>query len=93
MSLTPDNASDAGSIPDVAIVRRMVALFDYDPWESSPNVDSDVSQNHDSALIFYFNPINCVLSLFVSFNRLSWASVQETLYMCWAIWTKMGFIM
>lgn len=60
MSLTPDNTSDAGSIPDVAIVRRMVALFDYDPWESSPNVDSDVSQNHDLALIFYFNPLNCV---------------------------------
>lgn len=93
MSLTPDNTSDAGSIPDVAIVRRMVALFDYDPWESSPNVDSDVSQNHDSGLIFYFTPIYCVFSLFVSFNRLSWVSVLETLYMCWEIWTKMGFIM
>lgn len=45
MSLTPD-LSDAGSIPDVVVVRRMVALFDYDPWESSPNVDSDVSQGH-----------------------------------------------
>lgn len=45
MSLTPE-LSDAGSIQDEAVVRRMVALFDYDPWESSPNVDSDVSQRH-----------------------------------------------
>ncbi|XP_062275856.1 RIMS-binding protein 2-like [Scomber scombrus] len=40
MSVTPD-PSDIGSIPDDAIVRRMVALFDYDPWESSPNMDSE----------------------------------------------------
>lgn len=45
MSLTPE-PSDAGSIQDEAVVRRMVALFDYDPWESSPNVDSDVSQRY-----------------------------------------------
>lgn len=42
MSLTPD-LSDAASIPDDVVVRRMVALFDYDPWESSPNMDSEVS--------------------------------------------------
>lgn len=45
MSLTPE-LSDAGSVPDEPVVRRMVALFDYDPWESSPNVDSDVSKSH-----------------------------------------------
>lgn len=45
MSLSPE-LGDAGSIQDEAVVRRMVALFDYDPWESSPNVDSDVSQRH-----------------------------------------------
>ncbi|TNN01663.1 RIMS-binding protein 2-like isoform X1 [Takifugu flavidus] len=53
MSLTPDNTSDAGSIPDVAIVRRMVALFDYDPWESSPNVDSDAELGFRSGDIIY----------------------------------------
>lgn len=37
------DTSDASSVPEDAIVRRMVALFDYDPWESSPNADSDVS--------------------------------------------------
>lgn len=42
MSVTPD-LSDVCSIPGDAVVRRMVALFDYDPWESSPNVDSEVS--------------------------------------------------
>lgn len=42
MSLTPD-LSDVNSIPDEVVVRRMVALFDYDPWESSPNMDSEVS--------------------------------------------------
>ncbi|KAF0030070.1 hypothetical protein F2P81_016801 [Scophthalmus maximus] len=40
MSTTPD-VSDVASIPDDVVVRRMVALFDYDPWESSPNVDSE----------------------------------------------------
>lgn len=42
MSLTPD-LSDVASIPDDVVVRRMVALFDYDPWENSPNMDSEVS--------------------------------------------------
>lgn len=42
MSLTPD-FSESTSIPDDVIVQRMVALFDYDPWESSPNMDSEVS--------------------------------------------------
>lgn len=42
MSLTPE-MSEAISIPDDVVVRRMVALFDYDPWESSPNMDSEVS--------------------------------------------------
>lgn len=42
MSLTPA-LSDVSTIPDDVIVRRMVALFDYDPWESSPNLDSEVS--------------------------------------------------
>lgn len=35
--------SDVVSIPDEIVVQRMVALFDYDPWESSPNVNSEVS--------------------------------------------------
>ena len=34
--------SDVSSVSDNLVVRRMVALFDYDPWESSPNVDSEV---------------------------------------------------
>lgn len=42
MSLTPD-LSDTVSVPDDVSVRRMIALFDYDPWESSPNMDSEVS--------------------------------------------------
>lgn len=42
MSLTPD-LSDTVSMPDDVVVRRMIALFDYDPWESSPNMDSEVS--------------------------------------------------
>lgn len=42
MALTPD-LSDVASIQDDLVVRRMIALFDYDPWESSPNMDSEVS--------------------------------------------------
>lgn len=51
MSLTPD-LSDAASIPEDVVVRRMVALFDYDPWESSPNVDSEVSATLTPFYIF-----------------------------------------
>ncbi|XP_048016893.1 RIMS-binding protein 2-like isoform X1 [Megalobrama amblycephala] len=37
---TPSIApSETSSVPDGAKVHRMVAIFDYDPWESSPNVD------------------------------------------------------
>lgn len=52
MSLTPE-LSDAGSICEDVIVRRMVALFDYDPWENSPNMDSEVS-NSKVMLTTYF---------------------------------------
>lgn len=27
-------------------VKKMVALYDYDPTENSPNVDGDVSQSY-----------------------------------------------
>ncbi|XP_051253706.1 RIMS-binding protein 2-like [Dicentrarchus labrax] len=52
MSFTPD-LSDIGSIPDDVVVRRMVALFDYDPWESSPNMDSEVELGFRSGDIIY----------------------------------------
>ncbi|XP_047450390.1 RIMS-binding protein 2-like [Mugil cephalus] len=51
-SLTPD-LSEAASIPDDVIVRRMVALFDYDPWESSPNMDSELELGFRSGDIIY----------------------------------------
>ncbi|KAM7399112.1 hypothetical protein PAMP_018404 [Pampus punctatissimus] len=51
MSLTP--LSDVASIPDNVVVRRMVALFDYDPWENSPNVDSEVELGFCSGDIIY----------------------------------------
>ncbi|XP_070825966.1 RIMS-binding protein 2 [Chaetodon trifascialis] len=52
MSVTPD-LSDTASIPDDVVVRRMVALFDYDPWESSPNMDSEVELGFRSGDIIY----------------------------------------
>ncbi|XP_022063845.2 RIMS-binding protein 2-like [Acanthochromis polyacanthus] len=52
MSLTP-SLSDMASIPDDVVVRRMVALFDYDPWESSPNMDSEVELGFRSGDIIY----------------------------------------
>lgn len=55
MSLTPD-LSDVGSIPDDVVVRRMVALFDYDPWENSPNVDSEVR-----TIMIHYNLIHNLL--------------------------------
>ncbi|XP_015238755.1 PREDICTED: RIMS-binding protein 2-like [Cyprinodon variegatus] len=52
MGLTPD-LSDTGSIREDVIVRRMVALFDYDPWENSPNMDSDVELGFRAGDIIY----------------------------------------
>ncbi|XP_035805879.1 RIMS-binding protein 2-like isoform X2 [Amphiprion ocellaris] len=52
MSLMP-SLSDVASIPDDVVVRRMVALFDYDPWESSPNMDSEVELGFRSGDIIY----------------------------------------
>ncbi|XP_061576390.1 RIMS-binding protein 2-like isoform X1 [Cololabis saira] len=46
-------ASDSTGIPDDVVVQRMVALFDYDPWESSPNVDSDAELGFRSGDIIY----------------------------------------
>ncbi|TNN62107.1 RIMS-binding protein 2 [Liparis tanakae] len=40
MSFTPDLSEVAGN-PDDVVVHRMMALFNYDPWESSPNMDSE----------------------------------------------------
>ncbi|KAM6933145.1 RIMS-binding protein 2 [Xenentodon cancila] len=45
--------SDLASIPDDVVVRRMVALFDYDPWESSPNMDSEAELGFRSGDIIY----------------------------------------
>ncbi|XP_071061228.1 RIMS-binding protein 2 isoform X1 [Pseudochaenichthys georgianus] len=42
MCFNPD-MSEVATISDDVVVRRMLALFDYDPWESSPNIDSEVS--------------------------------------------------
>lgn len=52
MSLTPE-LSDAGSICEDVIVRRMVALFDYDPWENSPNMDSEAELGFRAGDIIY----------------------------------------
>lgn len=35
-------------------VRRMVALYDYDPQELSPNVDADVSMTVSPTFLIYF---------------------------------------
>ncbi|KAM3616654.1 uncharacterized protein V6R79_021265 [Siganus canaliculatus] len=52
MTLTPE-LSDTASVPEDVVVRRMVALFDYDPWESSPNMDSEVELGFRSGDIIY----------------------------------------
>ena len=42
LQLSPNGmAPMTGEVP----VRRMVAVYDYDPQELSPNVDAEVSQN------------------------------------------------
>ncbi|XP_056138771.1 RIMS-binding protein 2-like [Lampris incognitus] len=52
MCLTPD-LSDTASIPEDVVVRRMVALFEYDPWESSPNMDSEAELGFRAGDIIY----------------------------------------
>ncbi|MEQ2256001.1 hypothetical protein ILYODFUR_019701 [Ilyodon furcidens] len=52
MSLTPD-LSNTGSVHEDVIVQRMVALFDYDPWENSPNMDSEAELGFRSGDIIY----------------------------------------
>ncbi|XP_059186927.1 RIMS-binding protein 2-like [Centropristis striata] len=52
MSLTPE-LMDEASISDDIVVRRMVALFDYDPWENSPNMDSEDELGFRSGDIIY----------------------------------------
>lgn len=39
--------SETSSGPDGVKVHRMVAIFDYDPWESSPNMDIEVNAFHN----------------------------------------------
>lgn len=50
MTLTPELSSSVMSVPEDLVVRRMVALFDYDPWESSPNYDSEVSLTYAACM-------------------------------------------
>ncbi|XP_069017431.1 RIMS-binding protein 2 [Embiotoca jacksoni] len=52
MSLTSIQ-SDVACLPDDVVVQRMVALFDYNPWENSPNMDSDVELDFRSGDIIY----------------------------------------
>ncbi|XP_031429357.1 RIMS-binding protein 2-like isoform X2 [Clupea harengus] len=43
--------SEASCVPDDVVVQRMVAIFDYDPLESSPNTDIEMytNGNHSKA--------------------------------------------
>ncbi|KAI9544842.1 hypothetical protein NQZ68_042152 [Dissostichus eleginoides] len=52
MCFNPD-MSEVATISDDVVVRRMVALFDYDPWESSPNIDSEDELGFRSGDIIY----------------------------------------
>lgn len=53
VTLTPELSSSVMSVPEDLVVRRMVALFDYDPWESSPNIDSEEELGFRSGDIIY----------------------------------------
>lgn len=44
--------SDTSSVADGGKVHRMVAIFDYDPWESSPNLDIEVINKYYTKYIF-----------------------------------------
>ncbi|XP_028855727.1 RIMS-binding protein 2 [Denticeps clupeoides] len=52
---TPTNSKDPSEASSVLedVVHRMVAIFDYDPWESSPNVDIEDELPFRSGDIIY----------------------------------------
>ncbi|CAL8352822.1 unnamed protein product [Lota lota] len=52
-SFTPEDLSETSSVPDDVVVRRMVAIFEYNPWESSPNLDSGAELGFRSGDIIY----------------------------------------
>ncbi|XP_029963502.1 RIMS-binding protein 2 [Salarias fasciatus] len=52
MTLTPE-VSEVATLSQDVVVRRMVAMFDYDPWESSPNMDSEVELGFRAGEIIY----------------------------------------
>lgn len=72
--------------------RRMVAIFDYDPRESSPNNDIEVRLAHTYifSLETKCSSSLCSLSAPFFYDRLSWPSAQETSYMCLVTWMKMA---
>lgn len=90
MSLTPD-LSDAASIPEDVVVRRMVALFDYDPWESSPNVDSEVStmRMHEPHCVFYL--FFCLFVCFMWFVMMFQNIIVFSLFLSAKGWTRLSF--
>lgn len=47
--LSPGVTHMTGEVP----VRRMVAVYDYDPQELSPNVDAEVKDNYKNVALFY----------------------------------------
>ncbi|CAL8347485.1 unnamed protein product [Arctogadus glacialis] len=52
-SFTPEDLSETSSVPDDVVVQRMVAIFEYNPWESSPNMDSEAELGFRSGDIIY----------------------------------------
>ncbi|XP_010894977.1 RIMS-binding protein 2 [Esox lucius] len=50
---TCTDPSEESSVLDDLVVRRMVAIFEYDPWESSPNMDSDAELAFRAGDIIY----------------------------------------
>ncbi|KAK6295937.1 hypothetical protein J4Q44_G00336500 [Coregonus suidteri] len=50
---TCTDPSEESSVLDDLVVRRMVAIFEYDPWESSPNMDSNAELAFRAGDIIY----------------------------------------
>ncbi|KAL0973190.1 hypothetical protein UPYG_G00200100 [Umbra pygmaea] len=51
--LMQQDSSEESSVLDDMVVRRMLAIFEYDPWESSPNLDSDAELAFRAGDIIY----------------------------------------
>lgn len=78
----PGNARHSAIAMENPVPCRMVAIFDYDPRESSPNADIEVTWRHTPHTHFAFTHTG--LYLFVRYVLLFWFSSYAHVHYSWS---------